>query len=226
MARIELLSNRDRRSLRLDAAKMGNRHFVQIVAGEFAAAAAHCPIVFSKRPDDGRFYAGAVLGFKAGENLLRDEDVFAAGFCPLDVVRDGFFVVEEQVAIDRENPRFTAGEPMFDVGGEPSERLRQVQHALGTFKLGLEETDAFIDALIALKLIESIDVTLHFDDGERVNLAGIYTVSLDALHDLDDRDALALFHRGWLQLAYTMAMSLKQIAVLAARRNRKLAAAA
>lgn len=226
MAGIELLSNRDHRSLRLDAPKMGNRHFVQIVAGEFAAAAAHCPVVFSKRPDDGRFYAGAVLGFKAGENLLCDDNAFAAGFCPLDIVRDGFFVVEEQVAIDRENPRFAIGDPMFDAGGEPGERLRQVQHALGKFKLGLEETDAFLDALIALKLIEPIDVTLRFDDGERINLAGIYTISLDALHDLDDSDALALFRRGWLQLAYTAAMSLKQIAVLAARRNRNLAAAA
>lgn len=226
MPMIELLNNRDHRSLRLDAPKIGNRHFVQIVAGEFAAAAAHCPVILSKNPDDGRFYAGAILGFKAGENLLRDDDAFAAGFCPLDIVREGFFVSDEQIAIDRDNPRFAAGDPMFDGDGEPGERLRQIQHALGQFKRGLEETDAFIDALIALKLIEQIDITLRFDDGERINLAGVYTVSLDALHDLGDADALTLFRRGWLQLAYTMAASLKQVAVLAARRNRKLAAAA
>lgn len=225
MARIEILNNRDHRALRLGPPTIGNRHFVQIVAAEFAAAAAQCPVIFSKNPDDGRFYAGAMLGFKAGENLLGD-GAAAGGFCPLDTVREGFFIVNDDVAVDLDNPRFASGEPMFEADGTPGERLRQVQRELGRFKQGLEETDAFIGALMTLKLIEPIDITLRFDDGERIDLAGVYTVSLDALHELDDADVLALFRKGWLQLAYAMAASLKQVGTLAARRNRALATAA
>jgi hypothetical protein len=226
MSRIEILSSGQHRALRLDSPRIGARHFIQIVTAEFATAAAHCPVIFSKNPDNGRFYAGAMLGFKIGENLLSEGDALAAGFCPLDAIREGFFIVDDSVAIDLDNPRFASGEPMFEADGAPGQRLRQVQHSLGQFKRGLEETDAFIDALMALKLIEPIDITLRFDDGERINLAGVYTVSLDAVHDLGDDDALALFRKGWLQLAYTMIGSLKQVGALAARRNRALAAAA
>jgi hypothetical protein len=225
MSRIEILNSRDHRALRLGSPRIGNRHFVQIIGAEFAAAAAQCPVIFSKNPDDGRFYAGAMLGFKAGENLLGD-DAVAGCFCPLDAVREGFFIMGDDVAIDVDNPRFASGEPMFEGDGTPGERLRQVQRGLGQFKHGLEETDAFIGALMTLKLIEPIDITLRFDDGERINLEGVYTVSLDALHDLDDQDALALFRKGWLQLAYTMVGSLKQVGTLATRRNRALATVA
>jgi hypothetical protein len=225
MPNIEVLNTQNHRSLRLAPPRIGNRHFVQIVASEFATAAAQCPVIFSKNPENGRFYAGAMLGFKAGENLLSDESA-AAGFRPLDIVREGFFIADDQVAIDLENPRFSTGDPMFDEQGEPGQWLREVQHALGQFKQGLEETDALIDGLMALKLIEPIDITLRFDDGELISLAGVYTVSLDSLRELDDADVLRLFREGWLQLAYTMIGSLKQVGVLAARRNRSLAAAA
>jgi hypothetical protein len=47
-------------------------------------------------------------------------------------------------------------------------------------------------------------------------------VSLDRLRDIEDAAALRLFRAGHLQLAYTMAASLKQIGRLAQLRNRKL----
>jgi hypothetical protein len=221
MTKIVLLNNRDHHDLRLASPAVGNRHFVQIVASEFAVAATFCPVIFSKDADNGRFLAGAMLGFKEGENLL-DGDAMAAGFRPLDIVRNGFFIADDQLAIDADNPRFASGQPMFESDGTPAEALREVQHAIGRFKLGLDETDAFIDVCLSLKLIEPIDITLRFDDGERINLAGVYTISLDALRELGDEDALRLFRNGWMQLAYIMANSLKQISTLAARRNRTL----
>ncbi|MBY8827028.1 SapC family protein [Hephaestia mangrovi] len=225
MATIELLNAGAHRALAVRPPDLGDRHFVQIVAGEFAAAAARCPVILSKNPENGKFYAGAVLGFKTGENLLRDGLAWAAGFRPLDVIREGFFIVDDQIAIDVEHPRFGTGDPLFDDDGAPAERLREVQHALGAFKAGLSETDAFVETLVALGLVEPIDIALRFDDGERISLAGIYTVSLDGLRELGDADALMLFRKGWLQLAYTMIGSLKQIGVLAAHRNRALARA-
>jgi len=46
-------------------------------------------------------------------------------------------------------------------------------------------------------------------------------VSLDRLRDVDDAAALRLFRAGHLQLAYTMAGSLKQVPRLARLRNQR-----
>jgi hypothetical protein len=87
----------------------------------------------------------------------------------------------------------------------------------------MEQATALIRALTELKLLEPIDISLGFDDGERLTLQGLYTVSRDSLRELDDADALRLFRGGHLQLAYTITGSLNQLAILAHVRNRRLA---
>jgi hypothetical protein len=192
------------------------------LVGEFAAVAATCPIVFAKSPETGAFYAGALFGFKPNENLLGDRPPYV----PLDRRRAGFYVAGEEIAIDLDHPRFassgTEGEPLFEDGGQPGPALRQMQRMLGQIVHGKQETDAFIAHLLALRLIEPLDVSLQFDDGEKLVLDGLYTVSIDALRDLQDDEVLKLFRNGHLQLTYTVSGSLKQIAVLAERRNRML----
>jgi hypothetical protein len=219
--KIELLDPRVHGHLRLRAASADAPHFVQVVTGEFAAAAARCPILFSKEGATGAFYAGALFGFKAGENLLGSVEE-RGGFNPLMLQREGFFISEKNIAIDRESPRFseTAGEPLFDGGQQPADGLRAIQRTLGSIHEGLEHTRAYIAALLELKLIESIDISLAFDGGERLTLQGLYTVSLDHLRDIDDAAALRLFRAGHLQLAYIMAASLQHIPRLARLRNR------
>jgi hypothetical protein len=219
---LELLDPRQHGRLRLRANAGNAPHFVQILASEFAAAAACCPILLTKEPNSGAFYAGAVFGFKPGENLLGSIDE-RGGFEPLMLKREGFFISGESIAIDRAHARFSEsdGEPLFDGAQQPAEPLRQVQKLLGEIHGGLEQTKVFIAALAELKLIEAIDVSLTFDDGERVMLQGLYTVSLDRLREVDDAAALRLFRAGHLQLAYTMATSLKQFSRLARLRNRR-----
>jgi len=221
MARLEPLNLDSHRQLRVRAPVQDDRAFVQIVASEFEAAAAICPILFSKFPETGQFYAGAMFGFHPGEPPLTQED----GFVPFDIERQGFFVSGEDIAIDLEHSRISeaAGEPLFAEDGEPTEHLRRIQHALGQLVVGTESTDAFIRTLVDLKLIEPIDISLRFDDGETLRLDGLYTISRDRLHDLDDADALRLFRNGYLLLAHTMIASLQQIRLMAVRRNRRLA---
>jgi len=221
MARLEPLNTESHRLLRVRAAVRDVRIFVPIVASEFAAAAATCPVLFSKSPETGRFYVGAMFGFRPEEPALTAEDAYV----PHEIDRQGFFVAGEDIAVDLDNPRIseTAGEPLFDDEGQPSVHLRRIQRALAHLALGTDPTDAFIRALLDFKLIEPIDVSLRFDDGETLHLEGLYTVSRDRLHDLEDADALSLFRNGDLQLAYAMIASLQQIPLMAARRNRRLA---
>jgi hypothetical protein len=222
MPTIELLDPRTHHHLRLRAAAAEPPHFVQIVAGEFAAAAAVCPILFTKEAATGAFYAGAMFGFKPGENLLGSLEE-RGGFNPLMLQREGFFISEQNIAIDREHARFsdTEGEPLFDGAQQPGDGLRAIQRVLGSIHQGIEQTRAFIAALLELQLIESIDIALNFDGGERLTLQGLYTVSLDRLRDVDDAAALRLFRAGHLQLAYIMAGSLKQVPRLARLRNQR-----
>jgi hypothetical protein len=162
-----------------------------------------------------------MFGFRPEEPPLTADD----GFQPLDIERQGFFVSGEHIAIDIEHPRIseTDGEPLFDQDGQPGDYLRAIQRMLGQLTMGVEQTDAFIRSLLDLGLIEPIDISLRFDDGDTLRLQGLYTVSRDSLHDLGDSDALKLFRDGYLQLAYTMIASLQQIPLMARRRNRRLA---
>lgn len=76
--------------------------------------------------------------------------------------------------------------------------------------------------MLDLKLVEQVDLTLSFDNAERLDVRGLYTISLDRLRDIDDTAASKLFRQGYLQLAYIMAQSLNQFGVLAHLRNRRL----
>jgi len=218
---LELLSPQAHAQLRVRPAGTATPHFVQILVSEFAVAAACCPILFTKEPSAGSFYAGAMFGFKPGENLLGSTEE-RGGFNPLMLQREGFFMAERHIAIDRDHGRFSErdGEPLFDEGQGPGTSLRAIQRALGEIHAGLEPTQKFIEALVALKLIEPIDISLKFEDGERLTLQGLYTVSLDQLRDIDDAAALRLFRAGHLQLAYLVASSLKQIPRLVRLRER------
>jgi hypothetical protein len=221
------LDAREHAHLRVRAVPAETPHFVEIMAGEFPAVAAVCPIFVTKNADTGAFYAGALFGFKPGENLVGPSEDELPPYIPLDRQRAGFYVSGENIAIDLDNPRFASagseGEALFDDGGEPGPALRQIQRMLGQLVRGKQDTDAFIARLLDLRLIEPVDVSLRFDDGEDLVLDGLYTVSLDILRDLPDGDVLKLFRDGHLQWIYLMAGSLKQIGVLAERRNRKLA---
>lgn len=194
---------------------------MQVLASEFATTATCCPVLFTKDTTNGEFFAGAVFGFKPGENFVGSAD--ERGFEPLMLRREGFFISGQQIAIDPGHARFseTEGDLLFETDGTPAAALRAVQRVLGEIHAGMEETRAFIAAVSALKLIEPVDISLTFADGERLTLQGLYTVSLDRLRDVDDAAALRLFRAGHLQLAYAMAGSMRHLGRLARLRNRR-----
>jgi hypothetical protein len=221
MSRIEMLNPQEHGRLRVRRNTEEVPHFVQIVISELPSAAAACPILLSKHAATGKFYVGALLGFKPGEPLLFDASD-RGGFEPLALQRDGFFISGEHVTIDRDNARFseTEGDPLFDDAQQASVRLRQIQRVLEQLHAGMTRTDAFIEALLELSLIEQIDISLDFHNGEQLALHGLYTVSFDRLRQIDDTSALRLFRTDYLQLIYTMLASLKRIAILGELRNR------
>lgn len=226
-AQMEILNDVAHRELRmrLDPGEP-HPHFVLIVLNEFPAAASACPIFFAKDPANGEFYAAALFGFEPGELLVEGAQANHSLFQPLDLQRRGFFTAEENIAIDAAHPRFGPGasQALFENDGTPSGILRKIQRVLGELSAGIDATRTFIKELLHLKLIEPIDISLQFDDGKRLTLDGLYTVSRDGLNDLADDEVLGLYRKGYLQAAMCMTFSLNQIAVLARRRNERLTA--
>ena len=223
-SRIEPLDQERHADLRVDGLSDGGGRwhgFVELVVAEFPPAAAHYPLFLAKNGETGRFVAGMLHGFAAdGRNGARGRPEPGA-YLPFAVRRELFFAMGEHLGLDMADPRVGRpdGDRLFDMDGRPSAELRGVQHAIAGLKQGRPATEAFVLAMLHHRLVEPMDVSLRFDDGERLDLAGLYTISLDRLDELPDGDALALFRAGHLRLAHAMAGSLHRLAALAERRN-------
>lgn len=222
MARFELLSIDQHQDLRLTS-HSETPHFTPVISSEFFEAANSLPIMLTKNAETGEFFTGAVLSMKSGEPPIKNL-AQRGGFVPLSLQCHGFYISDQQIAIDRDNPRFstTEGDALFTASHQPAECLRKIQHALGKLHIGQEQTQAFIKAMIDNKLIEPVDLNFSFDKGERLSLKGLYSISLDSLHQLDDAKALEFFRSGYMHLAYLVASSLKQFNSLAHIRNQAL----
>lgn len=223
---LEILSTETHRQLAMHPVARPHPHMVQIVLPEIEAAAACCPVVLAKSPETGRFAVAALFGFEPGEVLVEGAEAGNAAFIPLDLQRQGFFAADDSIAVDLAHPRFAAGGtiPLFDAMGGPTDEMRLVQRAIGILMGQAGPTEAFIAGLVEHRLIEPVDVSLQFDDGQTIALNGLYTVSGEALAGLDDSDIVRFFRSGWLQSALALRGSLAQIGLLARRRNERLTA--
>ena len=201
-----------------------DQRFVQVVIREFPLLVVHYPILLSKDAETGAFFCGAMLGIDPGENLFLDRRGGMTAYRPLNLQRMPFYAAGDQLAIDLDNSRVgtSEGEPLFDADGQPSAFTRNVAAALRELRSGIEATKAFIARLLDLELIEPIDISLSFDDGETRQLHDLYTIDQERLHGLPDEVVLDLFRRGYLHSISLMAASLKQIPVLARMRNQRL----
>lgn len=223
MPNVVILNNEAHRGLKVHAgagARFGDaRRFVPVILGEFPLLAAHYPILLTKDSETGGFFIGAMLGFDEGENLFLDGGGMAA-YRPLNLQRGPFFTAGNELAIDLDSPRIgEGGTPLFTEAGEPSDYLQSIMAMFRDLTRGVEMTKRFVQQLMALKLVEAVDIKLRFDDGGRRQLEGLYTINQQALRALGDAAVLDLFRADHLQLIYLMIVSLRQIPLLARRKN-------
>ena len=228
MTQIVPLNKETHRTLRVDgrasAAYGDNRRFVQVIVKEFPQLVVHYPILFSKDPQTGQFYSGVMLGFDEGENLFLEEWEERELYRPLSLQRGPFFAHGPDLAIDLDDPRVGAegGKPLFTDQGQPTRYLQSIIWAFQDLSPGVEMTKLFIARLLELKLIEPIDVEVEFDDGTMRRCVGLYTIDQEVLSRLPDVVVVELFRRGYLRLIDYMIASLKQVPVMARKRNSRL----
>jgi hypothetical protein len=228
MTQIVPLNKETHRSLKVDgrasAAYGDSQRFVQVVVKEFAQLVVHYPILFSKNAQTGRFYCGAMLGFDEGENLFLAEWAEREFYRPLTLQRGPFYASGPELAIDLDDPRVGApgGSPLFTEQGQPTRYLQSIMWAFQDLKPGAELTQLFIARLLELKLIEPIDLQVEFSDGTTRDCVGLYTINQEVLSHLPDEAVVELFRCGFLRLIHLMIASLKQVPVLARKKNSRL----
>ena len=223
---LEILNTELHRETRMHPTVGIHPHCVPVMLGELSEAATICPLFFVKDGETGRFNLMALFGFRPGELLAEGADTGQSLFIPLEIVRQGFYAVDDNIAIDRADPRFAPGGtiPLFDPMGEPTAETRLIQRTIGTLIAARAATRDFIDTMVKHRLVESIDISLSFDDGETFTFEGLYTISLDAMNELDDSQIITLYRSGYLAAALCIQRSRHQMSVLAGRRNNALAA--
>lgn len=217
MTNIVVLNNEIHRALHVQPTGEEPRNFVPVIVNEFSHLVVHYPILFSKDAQTGAFYCGAMLGFDTDENLFLKEGLNV--YRPLSLQRGPFYTAGDELAVDLDHARVGSGQALFTDTGEPTAYLQSIMALFRDLVPGLERTKVFIETLLNLKLIEPIDITAQFDDGEERSLTGLYTINRSALRMLTDVQVLDLFRRGYMQLIYLMIASLKQVSVLAHKKN-------
>jgi hypothetical protein len=235
-----VILNRDRhRNLKLDTTKgdfliASNTNSLLLATTEVIDAAASYPVVFVGEAG-GPYTLCAMVGLNNEENLFVDAkgQWDAGSYIPAFVRRYPFVlstggVTEDDmsVCIDESFIGFgeTAGQPLFDADGNPTQMLAGAVDFLRHFHAEMQATAEFAARLDALGLL----VVKNFEvqrDGNKNVVEGVVIVDAEKLAALDDATVLAMVRNGDMALVHAHLLSFKQLPHLAVRREERLKAA-
>ncbi len=228
-----LLADRDGDlSLRMEAghAFAAGANSVPLMAGEFAVACKHFPILFT---DGAVARTVALLGLRTGENLfVNAEGEWEEGaYIPAYVGRYPFIFRENAdrseftLCIDEEADSVVPGrDNPFFIDGKPTEMTANALAFMRDFQAQSEFTAEFAEAVVAADLLvdKRADVTLN--SGERLSLAGFKVIDETRFNQLPSEVVLAWRERGWLGLIYAHLISVNSWTGLIDRLARRGAA--
>ncbi len=105
-----------------------------------------------------------------------------------------------------------------------TEYVENLTNLLEDIQLGLEQNEAFVQALTDLDLIESVTMSITLNDGAERQLVGLYTINEDRLNELDAAALASLHAEKHLQSIYMILASQGQFAKMVDMRNAMLPA--
>ena len=234
MSQYEILDKEKHRQLRIKTgygAALGDAvMYVMTYPMEFRDIQSCYPILFTKDPNTGGFFAAAVLGFESDQNLFLKDDGWDAPYVPAVVQRQPFLIAtrgEEDnnnpvASVDLDHPRVGRddGEALFDDGGEPTEFLNQKIALLDKLHRGLQHGKGFVDTLLQHELLQQITLDIAFNDGSKISLEGFYTIEEERLYQLKGDVLESLNQAGYLQPVFMAVASLSRVRDIIERRNR------
>lgn len=239
MARYELLNNVTHQDLRVST-RFGiefgdNMGMVPAFPTEFAELQREYPIFFRKDAA-GQYQSVALLGFDHRENLYLQGDRWNASYLPGAVARgpfligfqeqdvDGALRVEPVIHVDLDHPRVLVGqgEPIFLPQGGHSPYLQHIITVLRGINDGVEASKAMFAAFDEMELIQPMTLDVRFDEGNGVNLTGLFGIDRERLTALSAVSLHSLHRSGWLEGAYLVLASMHNMRRLIAEKQRRL----
>ncbi len=197
---------------------------------EFRSIQSCYPILFTKDPNTGGFFAAAVMGFEPDQNLFLKDGGWDASYVPAMLQRQPFLIATSGeggngnpvVSLDLDHPRVSndEGEALFDSDGGQTEFLAQKISVLEKLHRGLQHGSGFIDTLIQHELLEEITLDIAFVDGSKITLQGFYTIAEERLFELPGDVLESLNKAGYLQPVFMVVASLSRMRDVIERRNR------
>lgn len=196
---------------------------------EFPIASRDYPLVFISADQGATFAPMLVLGFAAQQNLfVADGDTWDAGVYLPAYVRRFPFCMTRVMVDGREAPERVAcvekcaindkGEKLFDDKGQPLPEWEQRQKLLFEFEADLGRTEEMCKLLAQHGLLEPFSMQAVPDQGEPLQLTGMYRVAEAKLGELDGAVLKELVQKGVLGRLYTHLLSLENFQRLLARR--------
>ena len=234
MSQYEVLHKEKHRGLRVKTgygAALGDAvMYVMTYPMEFRDIQSSYPILFTKDPTSGRFFAAAVLGFEVDQNLFLQDNGWDAAYVPAMVRRQPFLIATggdgdtstPVVSLDLDHPRVseTEGEALFDSEGGSTGFLDQKIALLDKLHRGLQHGNGFIDALLQHELLEQITLDIAFNDGSKKTMQGFYSIAEERLYQLKGDVLESLNRAGYLQPVFMAVASMSRMRDIIERRNR------
>ena len=195
---------------------------------EFPIASRDYPLVFISSDQGKSFAAMLVLGFAAQQNLfVMDGDTWDANvylpayvrrypFCMTRVMVDGR-EAPERVACVEKRAINDKGEKLFDDKGQPLPEWEQRQKLLFEFEADLGRTEEMCKLLAQHQLLEPFTMQAVPNQGEPLQLTGMYRVAEARLAELDGAVLKELVQKGVLGRIYTHLLSLENFQRLLGR---------
>ena len=234
MSQYEVLNKEKHRQLRIRTgygAALGDAvMYAMTYPMEFRDIQSCYPILFTKDPNTGGFFAAAVMGFEADQNLFLQDNGWDASYIPAMVQRQPFLIATggegdnatPVVSLDLDHPRVSQdeGEALFDIEGDSTEFLNQKIALLDKLHRGLQHGSGFIDALLQHELLEQITLDIAFNDGSKKSVQGFYCIAEERLYQLKGDVLESLNQAGYLQPVFMAVASMSRMRDIIERRNR------
>lgn len=203
---------------------------VRVFPNEFAEVQREYPIFF-RRNEEGAFYAIALLGFDRDENLFLDGEGWKARYVPAGQDRGPFLLGFREgtdsdapmMLIDPAHPRLSrsAGEPLFLPHGGNAPVLERHIQVLRTLHGGLGINDDVFAAWLEAGILAPVKVDIQIDDATGYDIPDLFSISGEALAQLEGPALVRLNESGYLGMAFHVLASLGNMPHLIALKTRK-----
>jgi hypothetical protein len=210
---------------------------VPVLANEIPFAATDFPIVFSATGNEGEYIPLAIMGLKAGDNLmLNEEGQFTTRYIPGFLRRYPFVLSGDKatdnmtLCIDDESSAVikdgSEGRRLFEESGEHTPYLKEVLEFLKDYHYRAEMTQVFCKRLHELDLLEPMQANITFKGHEdaNLNLTGFYAIKREKLKAISDADIADLFKKDGLELIYSHIQSMGNLNNLINKMSTRLGA--